>query len=600
VARNGDDVRQAAMKELARRELARRQSRFVGPVPTGEELAAANAPPAAPKMGLLEAARLTASPQNRIGLGAAEAAASIGTGMVASPINHLWNAMMEAGELPTGQPVGTYQPRTPEGQGMLKSVDAAMRFTRIPQLLEKGMDLQNPDPGVRATGNLIGAALGAMPAVGPMRAAKARRAAIPTRAEIKTAAGEAYTRAEQAGGILPQNNLGGFVQRTEQMLAKEGFDKTLNPATAAALERFYDDASRPGVAGHSAMGAEILRRVLLNAENAAKAGSQDARLVSKIIDDFDDFMDQQLPSSSGQYADARLLWSTQRKAQDIEALFERAKNQAGQFSVSGMENALRTQFKQLADNPRRLSRFSEPERAAILQVVRGGPLQYVLRLAGKLAPTGNVPIITALLAEGAAPGAGLTMAGVGVAGRAGASALRNRAARRVDELVRSGAIPAMPASRAGTPGLPRLGYLPGAALAIEQPANALYREQDRRNALTRPAEPAPASGPIEAGNIDLNNRPVVRNDDGSISTVRSASFNIDGQEVLLPTVTDDGRVIDETTEEGAQEIIDTYLRTGRHLGKFRTPEDATRYAQTLHEQQSRQYGGEQRNALKRR
>lgn len=98
---------------------------------------------------------------------------------------------------------------------------------------------------------------------------------------------------------------------------------------------------------------------------------------------------------------------------------------------------------------------------------------------------------------------------------------------------------------------------------------------------------APASGGdglIEPGNIELNSRPVVRNADGSISTVRSMSFEEDGQEVLVPTVSDDGRILSE------DEAIDLYRRTGRHLGKFSSPAAATRYAERLHDDQARLYG----------
>lgn len=90
-----------------------------------------------------------------------------------------------------------------------------------------------------------------------------------------------------------------------------------------------------------------------------------------------------------------------------------------------------------------------------------------------------------------------------------------------------------------------------------------------------------SSGLLTAGNIDLLHRPRVRNSDGSISTVRSFSVNLDGREVLLPTVSDDGRIMSE------DEAIRTFQRTGRHLGMFDSPSSATAYAEKLHEDQAR-------------
>ncbi|WP_343518089.1 hypothetical protein [Sphingomonas sp.] len=93
----------------------------------------------------------------------------------------------------------------------------------------------------------------------------------------------------------------------------------------------------------------------------------------------------------------------------------------------------------------------------------------------------------------------------------------------------------------------------------------------------------PELAPVIPGNIDLGNRPVVRNGDGSISTIRSMSFGTDQGEVLVPTVTDDGRLL---TDEQA---IEQYRRTGRHLGIFKTPSEADDYARRLSAEQGRRY-----------
>jgi hypothetical protein len=85
------------------------------------------------------------------------------------------------------------------------------------------------------------------------------------------------------------------------------------------------------------------------------------------------------------------------------------------------------------------------------------------------------------------------------------------------------------------------------------------------------------NGVIEKGNIDLYKQPVVNNPKGGKSTVYSRSYNLDGAETLLPSVTPDGRFL--ATDD---DVLNEYKKTGRHLGKFNSVDAANKYAEQLH------------------
>jgi hypothetical protein len=109
--------------------------------------------------------------------------------------------------------------------------------------------------------------------------------------------------------------------------------------------------------------------------------------------------------------------------------------------------------------------------------------------------------------------------------------------------------------------------------------------------------PGGAPGLVIRGNIDLTSRPIVRNADGSISTVRSVSWRhkitrgrpVDDNapvgrflEVLMPSVVGN-RVISDRAAD------DHFLSTGQHLGMFDNVAHANAYSQRLHVWQAKFY-----------
>lgn len=124
-----------------------------------------------------------------------------------------------------------------------------------------------------------------------------------------------------------------------------------------------------------------------------------------------------------------------------------------------------------------------------------------------------------------------------------------------------------------------------------------YRQAGRFAPKTGGTPPPKAQTPpglVQQGNIDINNRPVVLNPEtGEISTVRSITVtDDDGRAYILPTVSDDGRIVSN------EEAIDIFRKTGKHLGIFDNEENATSFAEKLHLSQEKQYAAKGKEVIK--
>lgn len=143
---------------------------------------------------------------------------------------------------------------------------------------------------------------------------------------------------------------------------------------------------------------------------------------------------------------ARDLWRRASQAQTIQSQIDKAGIKASaNYSQSGMENALRQQFKSLALNDRAMGRLAPEVQQAVKDVAAGSPVGNALRAVGKYAPHGPV-------ATGAGAGLGYMMGGpeagigaavalptIGEAARVGATALtRARAQRALETAITSG------------------------------------------------------------------------------------------------------------------------------------------------------------------
>lgn len=283
-----------------------------------------------------------------------------------------------------------------------------------------------------------------------------RVAPAPTTDEIRAAAQARYDDFTNAGGLFTQQGLNDLAANARTALTDMGYQPELGPRVNAftrAMERARTGSGAPtGTAGlqQTATPQQIqnLRRIAGKVRESKDP--TESAYGSALIDEIDAFLANVQPhqyagppGTAAQMADdlaeANRLWTQYSKADAVDNAFWRAENRAASTYSGGNENnAIRQDLRRIWEKRGR-ERFTPDENRAFETAVRGGRVENIARMLGKLAPSRGGLSTWANIGAGASTG-GATLPLTAIA--EGAKVIGDRATRRnleeVGRVIRAG------------------------------------------------------------------------------------------------------------------------------------------------------------------
>ena len=421
-----------ARRELARRELERRRQQAEPQRPPSIANALAGKPRTVAEPGAVSLPQF-----GRYLAGAGENALTAATGLaslIPAGLGGLAAAAVPGGQ--TGaekveeiQSALTYQPRLPEGQQIAGALSKPLQAadTALTDLTDVGGPRHPssffnliPDeaaPAVSAglkTG--VDVALAAAPARKGFQAVKGTpRNPGPTTAQLYQRGSQYFGNARRLGGTINQQSRDALTYNVRTLTDSNGLplriNKKLHPKAHALQKEVFETMAKDNVSFD-----DLIELRQIAGDVAGTIEKDDAfrgLMIKNQIDDYvnnlsiKDMAGGSDPRKAVEYLNAaREHWAAASKASVIEERIALAGDRAGQFSGSGFENALRTEFRQLK---RRITKGQErgftPEEIRLIDnVANGDNIQQALTLLGKLAPTGVV-------SGGIGAGAGFALGG---------------------------------------------------------------------------------------------------------------------------------------------------------------------------------------------
>jgi len=296
---------------------------------------------------------------------------------------------------------------------------------------------------MQATDNPLLAQLAAVAAGGAAGARPKQRFEAPSSQTLENIAADRYQTLSSSGIKLDTNAFTADMGNISKNLRAEGYTPKAYPKVAGAIEEL---TSKDQPKDWTEL--QALRKMIKGGQKSAD--SEERRISSILLDEYDNYLmnvDQsKIIAGQGKdvgstWKEARDAYSRMKKAEVFEDILETAKLDRSKFTMSGAENSMAQQLRNLAKNDKKMRLFTKDEQDAIRKAAEGGTVQNLLKFFGRFAPTGPVSTILPAGVSFASPAIGLPMTAATAGSRVLASQMRESSIRDLINQMRLGQQP---------------------------------------------------------------------------------------------------------------------------------------------------------------
>jgi len=269
---------------------------------------------------------------------------------------------------------------------------------------------------------------------------KVNLGAIPEQEFFQQQATNLFNQAQSEGITLKKNVFQANMKNLPSRLRQEGYTPSGNfPDVNAAIKELTS-----GKQPVDFTEIQSLRTMIKNGQ--ASINANERRIATRLLDEFDDYManmpvrDIKIGNKEAlkTWQEARDSYAKFKKSEIFTDMLQEAELDKSKFVQSGAENSLAKQMRQLAKNEKRMRLFSKGEQDAIIEAAKGSDLQQTLKFVGRFAPTSTVSALPTLALGAGDTATGGMFAGATLAGRMGATKMREGAIKDLAKFMRSG------------------------------------------------------------------------------------------------------------------------------------------------------------------